>query len=71
MNSYHAVQRVPADFSAEPRLVANIIAGRVEKLLERVTDDGLNPIHGDLSVRPEVDLEYLTDVLRFTWTPVE
>jgi hypothetical protein len=71
VNSYHAVQRVPADFSAEPRLVANIIAGRVEKLLERVTEDGLNPIHGTLTVEPGIDDEYLTDVLRFTWTPVE
>jgi hypothetical protein len=70
-NAYFAVQAVPADFSAEPHLVANIIVGRVEKLLARIADDGLNPIHGDLSIRPEVDLEYLTDVLRFTWTPHE
>jgi hypothetical protein len=71
VNSYHAVQRVPADFSAEPRLVANIIAGRVEKLLERVTEDGLNPIDGTLTVAPAVDDEYLTDVLRFSWTQSE
>ncbi|MGZ4659709.1 MAG: hypothetical protein ACXVYB_00350 [Arthrobacter sp.] len=70
-NAYYAVQTVPGDFGAEPRLVANIIVGRVEKLLERITEDGLNPMHGDLSIRPEVDLEYLTDILRFTWTPHE
>lgn len=71
MSSYFAVQRVPGDFSAEPRLVANIIAGRVEKLLERVTEDGLNPIDGTLTVEPAIDEEYFTDVLRFTWTPLE
>lgn len=71
MSSYHAEQRIPADFSAEPRLVANIITGRVEKLLERITEDGLNPIAGTLSVIPDVDEEYLTDILRFTWTPLE
>lgn len=71
MLSYHAVQRVPGDFSAEPRLVANIIVGRVEKLLERITEDGLNPMDGTLSVVPSLDEEYFTDELRFTWTPLE
>jgi hypothetical protein len=65
------VQRVPGDFSAEPRLVANIITGRVEKLLDRITEDGLNPISGTLTIEPATDDEYLTDILRFTWTPVE
>lgn len=71
MSSYHAVQGVPADFSADPRLVADIIAGRVALLLQQVTEDGLNPMHGMLIVRPGLETEYFTDVLRFTWTPDE
>ena len=65
MFSYFAIQDVPEDFANEPRLVANIIAGRVEYLLNRVTSDGLNPIDGTLSVEPGDDL-----VIGFYWTPL-
>ncbi len=64
MGSYHATQTVPEDFAREPELVANIIAGRVSYLLDRVIADGKHPLQGELTVRP---YEGLDRTLLFSW----
>ena len=62
--SYQSLGEVGED----PELVAELLRDYVQLMLERVVEDGYNPLDGVLKIEPVLYLEQRE--MRLTWSPL-
>jgi hypothetical protein len=69
MTSYHATQALPLEFAVDREMVAGVLSGRVDRLVQELLLGGHDPLEGSILVSP-VRTAKGYDV-HFTWTSLD